>query len=170
MPRTKIAFVAVAHLAFVLPAGATECAMERATYVAPRSGAVLQFLPLPAHASPMDNNIFTLTFPGASELLTGDVAWTNGRRTIPYMAVRHACNQDDIDMERRDGSGLCRLWDGSVYALAGGNADWIPAATDPAPEGLLLPDFGDALIQWPGYYSVTDRYAWDAFKLIGCAK
>lgn len=170
MPRTKITLAAFALLASGLPVGAAECVMEHATYVEPRSGAVLQFLPLPADASPMDNNIFTLTFPNASEALTGDVGWTNGRRTIPYMAVRHTCTQEDIDMERRDGTGLCRLWDGSVYALSGGTADWIPDATDPAPEGLLLPNFGDTLIQWPGYYNVSDRDAWDSFKFAGCTK
>jgi len=170
MPRTKTILAALAFLACSLPAGAAECTIEHAAYVEPRSGAVLQFLPLPADASPSDNNIFTLTFPDAPELLTGDVAWTNGRRTIPYVAIRHTCSQEDIDMQRQDGTSLCRIWDGVVYALSDGNADWIPDATDPAPKGLLLPDFGDALIQWPGYYSVTDHPAWDAFKFTGCAK
>ena len=170
MPRTKINLIAVALLVSVMPTGAAECAMEHATFVEPRSGAVMQFQPLPANASPSDNNVFTLTFPNAPELLTGDVGWTNGRRTIPYIAVRHSCTQEDIDMERRDGTGLCRLWEGTVYALSGGTADWIPDATDPAPEGLLLPNFGDRLIQWPGFYNnVPDGRAWDSFKFTGCA-
>jgi hypothetical protein len=170
MPCTPPTLAALALLATALPVSAAECAMEHATYVEARSGALLQFLPLPAEASPMDNNLFTLTFPNAAEPLTGDVAWTNGRRTIPLMTVRHACTEEDIDMERQDGTGLCRLWEGSVYALTDANADWIPVATDPAAKGLLLPDFGDALIQWPGYYAVTDRPAWDTFTFIGCAQ
>ncbi|MCZ4500936.1 MAG: hypothetical protein JWQ74_3491 [Marmoricola sp.] len=170
MPRTKFIPAAFAILASCFPAGAAECSMEHATYVEARSGAVLQFLPLPTDASPSDNNIFTLTFPDAPELLTGDVAWTNGRRTIPYIAIRHTCSQEDIDMERQDGTSLCRLWDGTVYALLDGAADWIPDSTDPAPRGLLLPNFGDALIQWPGYYTVTDRPAWDSFKFQGCTQ
>jgi len=170
MPRIKSVLTAFALLACSLPAGAAECAMEHATYSEPDSGAVLQFLPLPAGSSPSDNNIFTFTFPNAPELLTGEVAWTNGRRTLPSMTIRHTCSQEDIAMQRQDGPTLCRLWIGSVYALSDGSADWIPDATDPAPKGLLLPDFGDALIQWRGYYSVTENSAWDAFKLTGCAK
>ena len=170
MSPITITLVAFSLLASGLPAGAADCIMENARYVEPRSGAVLQFLPLPFNASPMDNNILTLTFPNASEPLTGNVAWTNGRRTIPYMAIRHACSQEDIDTDRKDSTGLCRLWDGSVYAITDGSADWIPGATDAAADGLLLPDFGDALVQWPDYYSVTDRSAWDAFEYIGCSR
>ena len=105
--------------------------------------------------------------------MTGTIGWTNGRRSIPYMDVHHTCTQADIDSGRKDGTGLCSLWDGVVYALSGGTADWIPSdtSTDPAPEGLLLPNFGDTLTQWPGFYNnVPDGYAWDAFKFTGCAK
>ena len=76
-----------------------------------------------------------------------------------------------VDMRLEDGSGLCRIWDGQVYALTGGGAEQLNSReATPAPNGLLLPDFGAAFTEGADFAKANpEGWAWDAFTLTGCS-
>ncbi|MER9927168.1 hypothetical protein NKJ84_30765 [Mesorhizobium sp. M0048] len=78
---------------------------------------------------------------------------------------------DDREVGLEDGTGLCRVWDGQVYAFNAGGAEQLSSReASPAPAGLLLPDFGAIFIEWPDFAKANpDGVAWDAFTLTGCS-
>ncbi|MER9653043.1 hypothetical protein NKJ26_05935 [Mesorhizobium sp. M0152] len=55
--------------------------------------------------------------------------------------------------------------------MTGGGAEQLNSReAAPAPEGLLLPDFGTALAEWADFANANpDGSAWDAFTLTGCS-
>jgi hypothetical protein len=151
-------------------ANAGECLLSHATYREPRSGATMQFRPIANEPAALTTEVFSLTVPNTDIRLPSDVTWTNGKNSFPLGTIRHSCTDDDREAGMQDGTGLCPVWDGQVYALTGGGAEQLNSREDtPAPKGLLLPDFGATFTEWPDFAKANPNgSAWDAFTLIGC--
>ncbi|MER9839917.1 hypothetical protein NKJ59_01475 [Mesorhizobium australicum] len=115
--------------------------------------------------------MFSLTVPHAGIRLPADITWTNGKNSFPLGTIRHPCTNDDREAGLQDDSGLCRIWDGQIYALTGSGAEQLNSReATPAPKGLLLPEFGATFIEWPDFANANpDGSAWDAFTLTGCS-
>ena len=167
----KLAFAFMGLLGSMQAADAKECLLSHATYREPRSGAVMQFRPLANEPAALTTEVFSLTVSNTGTSLPADITWTNGKNSFPLGTIRHACTADDRDRGLEGGSGLCRIWDGQVYALTGGGAEQLNSReATPAPKGLLLPDFGAAFTEWVDFANANpDGSAWDAFTLTGCS-
>ncbi|WP_027145483.1 hypothetical protein [Mesorhizobium sp. WSM3626] len=167
----KLAFVVLGSIGLMQAASARECLLSHATYREPRSGAVMQFRPLDNEPAALTTQVFSLTVPHTDISLPADITWTNGKNSFPLGTIRHACTDDDREAGLQDGSGLCRIWDGQVYALTGGGAEQLNSReATPAPKGLLLPEFGATFAEWPDFANANpDGTAWDAFVLTGCS-
>ncbi|MEI9416266.1 hypothetical protein [Mesorhizobium sp. Cs1321R2N1] len=167
----KLAFVVLGSLGLMHPASARECLLSHATYREPRSGAVMQFRPLDNEPAALTTQVFSLTVPHTDISMPADITWTNGKNAFPLGTIRHACTDDDREAGLQDGSGLCRIWDGQVYALTGGGAEQLNSReATPAPKGLLLPEFGATFAEWPDFANANPGgSAWDAFALTGCS-
>jgi hypothetical protein len=166
-----LAVVVLALLGSMQVVSARECLLSHATYREPRSGAVIQFRPMDNEPAALTAQVFSLTVPNTGKNLPADITWTNGRNSFPLGTIRHICTDDDRKAGLQDGSGLCRMWDGQVYALTGGGAEQLNSReATPAPKGLLLPDFGVAFTEWADFANANpDGSAWDAFTLTGCS-
>ncbi|TPM02017.1 hypothetical protein [Mesorhizobium sp. B2-3-10] len=167
----KLAFVALGSLGLMQAAGAKECLLSHATYQEPRSGAVMQFRPLGNEPAALTTQVFSLAVPHTGISLPADITWTNGKNSFPLGTIRYPCTDDDREAGLQDDSGLCRIWDGQVYALTGRGAEQLNSReATPAPKGLLLPDFGAAFTEWADFANANpDGWAWDAFTLMGCS-
>ena len=171
MITRKLAFVFLGLLDSMQAASAGECLLSHATYREPRSGAVMQFRPMDNEPAALTTEVFSLTVPHTDIRLPADITWTNGKNSFPLGTIRHACTDEDREAGLEDGSGLCRIWDGQVYALTGGGAEQLNSReATPAPKGLLLPDFGAAFTEGADFAKANpDGSAWDAFILTGCS-
>ncbi|TGQ73013.1 hypothetical protein EN829_011210 [Mesorhizobium sp. M00.F.Ca.ET.186.01.1.1] len=158
-------------LGLVEAASAKECLLSHATYREPRSGAVLQFRPMQNEPAALTTEVFSLAVPHTKISLPSDITWTNGKNAFPLGTIRHTCTDDDREAGLEDGTGLCLIWDGQVYALTGGGAEQLNSReATPAPKGLLLPGFGAAFTEWADFANANpDGSAWDAFTLTGCS-
>jgi hypothetical protein len=167
----KAGLVVLSVLGLLQAANATECLLSHATYREPRSGAIMQFRPIDHEPAALTTEVFSLTVPNTGIRLPSDITWTNGRNSFPLGTIRHSCTDDDREAGREDGTGLCRVWEGQVYALNAGGAEQLNAReASPAPVGLLLPDFGAIFTEWPDFANANpDGSAWDAFTLTGCS-
>lgn len=167
----KLALVFLGLLGPVQAVVAKECLLSHATYREPRSGAVMQFRPIGNEPAALTTQVFSLAVPNTSIRLPADITWTNGKNSFPLGTIRHACTDDDREAGLEDGSGLCRVWDGQVYALTGAGAEQLNSReATPAPKGLLLPDFGAAFAEGADFAKANpDGSAWDAFTLTGCS-
>ena len=171
MITRKLAFVFLGLLGPVQAASAGECLLSHATYREPRSGAIMQFRPLAKEPAAATTEVFSLTMPNTDTSLPADITWTNGKNSFPLGTIRHPCTDNDREAGLQDGSGLCRIWQGQVYALTGGGAEQLNSReATPAPKGLLLPDFGGAFTEWADFANANpEGSAWDAFTLTGCS-
>jgi hypothetical protein len=171
MITRKPAFFFLALLGSIQAAGAEECLLSHATYREPRSGAVIAFRPLENEPAALTAEVFSLAIPHTDIRLPADITWTNGKNSFPLGTIRHPCTDDDRDAGLKDGTGLCRIWMGQIYALTGGGAEQLNSReATPAPKGLLLPDFGAALSGFSDFAGANpDGSAWDAFTLTGCS-
>ena len=171
MITRKLAFVFLGLLGPVQAASAGECLLSHATYREPRSGAIMQFRPLANEPAAATTEVFSLTMPNTDTSLPADITWTNGKNSFPLGTIRHPCTDDDRDAGLEDGTGLCRIWMGQIFALTGGGAEQLNSReATPAPKGLLLPDFGAAFSEFSDFAGANpDGSAWDAFTLTGCS-
>ncbi|MBZ9703758.1 MULTISPECIES: hypothetical protein [unclassified Mesorhizobium] len=171
MITRKLAFVFAGLLSSMQVANAGECLLSHATYREQRSGAVMQFRPLANEPAALTAQVFSLAVPKTDIRLPADITWTNGRNSLPLGTIRHPCTDDDREAGLQDGSGLCRIWEGQVYALTGGGAEQLNSReATPAPKGLLLPDFGVAFTDWVDFANANPGgSAWDVFTLTGCS-
>lgn len=138
----KLACVFLGLLGPIQMANAKECLLSHATYREPRSGAVLRFRPLDNEPAALTAQVFSLSVPNTDKNLPADITWTNGKNSFPLGTIRHTCTDDDREAGLQDGSGLCRIWDGQVYALTGGGAEQLNSReATPAPKGLAVARF-----------------------------
>ena len=167
----KLAFAFMGLLGSMQAADAKECLLSHATYREPRSGAVMQFRPLANEPAALTAEVFSLAVPKTGTSLPADITWINGKNSFPLGTIRHTCTDDEREAGLQDGSGLCRIWDGQVYALTGGGAEQLNSReATPAPRGLLLPGFGVAFTEGADFANANpEGSAWDAFTLTGCS-
>ncbi|MEP6565368.1 MAG: hypothetical protein ABJB10_09530 [Mesorhizobium sp.] len=167
----KTGLIVLSMLSLSQAANAKECLLSHATYREPRSGATIQFRPINNEPAAATTEVFSLAVPNTHIRLPSDVTWTNGKYSFPLGTIRHPCTDEDREADREDETGLCRVWEGQVYAVNAGGAEQLNSLeASPAPTGLLLPDFGVVFREWPDFANANpDSAAWDAFTLTGCS-
>jgi hypothetical protein len=151
--------------AFPGQARAADCLLETAVYTQPESGYVLRFQPSHKLARfSGTTNVFFVDRPGAERPLTGWVIWNLGE-SRPGGRAMLDCPEDGMS---EDDFADCTLWQGVMYALGERDAALLPGEKEPAPEAILLPDFGRQI----RYSLVIDIGAeevpWDVFRFKGC--
>jgi hypothetical protein len=161
------------RVAVVLPMGAAlallsavaraACPIELAVYE-DRDG-IVEISFEPVTESVTVTNQFRMQFDGAPAF-KGMVLWTENP-SRPNGLIIHDCPEGDITGAEID---ACTVWQGPIYAIDGeGMAGFVPAEGQPAPEGLLLADFGYKLVGAAAFDILNlDKLPWDGFKLTGC--
>src|SRR3954470_19463200 len=119
------AAILLGTLSLLQTANAKECPLSHATYREPRSGATIQFRPTDNEPAALTAEVFSLTVPNTDIRLPSDITWTNGKQSFPLGTIRHTCTDDDREAGLEDGTGLCRVWDGQVYAFNAGGAEQL---------------------------------------------
>lgn len=153
----------LAGLLAATAASATECRQEHAVYADRDGGYELAFEPVGSDAA-VTTHHFKLKVLASDTVLDGivmpgDPARSNGM-------VMHDCPEGDSTGEE---IAACTVWEGVIYALAGGDAALLPEEGRPAAETLLLSGFGASL----RYSKLWDEgkasaVPWDVFKRKGC--
>ena len=139
------------------------CPIERAVYRDRDGIAEISFEPVTESATV--TNQFRMRFAGAPPF-KGMVLWTENP-SRPNGLIVHDCPEGDLTGAEID---ACTVWQGPIYAVDGeGMAGLIPAEGQPAPEGLLLADFGYKIVGAAAFDILNlNKLPWDGFKLTGC--
>ena len=164
MNRFPAALVSLALASTVgTPAFAQQCLMRTAVY-GQESGYVLRFRPAEELGASATSNAFLIDVPGRENPLLGWVLWNNGESRPTGWAMLD-CPEDAVTTED---FADCTHWKGVMYALGELDAALLPGEDEPAPETILLSDFGRQI-----RYSLvsdigTETVPWDVFRLEGC--
>lgn len=125
----------------------------------------LAFSPVGSDAAATSHG-FTITVKKANYVLDGHVMASDplGR---PVGTIFDHCPDGDVTGED---IAACTVWEGSLYSLDKGQIDILPGETDEATAAILLPGFGDALVNSRAFAPGKATQApWDVFTLTGCA-
>lgn len=160
----KPASVAIAMLLACSNHGrATECQFKNAVYTQKESGYVLRFADSRELGRfPGTSNVFYVDVPNVDKPLLSWVIWNNGE-SRPTGTVMLDCLPDGMTNEDFE---ACTQWTGVLYALGADNAELLPDENQPAPNTILLPDFGRKM----RYSAVGDlqNVPWDIFRFDRC--
>lgn len=154
-------------LASAMPASpvlAQQCLLGTAVY-GQEGGYVLRFRPTQElHGGSAASNVFWIDVPGREEPLVAWVRWNNGE-SRPTGAAMLNCPEDAFTEED---FADCTYWRGVMYALGDKDAALLPGEDEPAPQAILLSDFGRQI----RYSLVNDigseTVPWDVFRLERC--
>jgi hypothetical protein len=159
--------IAVLAIGLALSLGASSafaaCPIELAVYQDRDGIAEISFEPVTESVTV--TNQFRMVFAGAPPF-KGMVLWTENP-SRPNGLIVHGCPEGDLTGAEID---ACTVWQGPIYAVDGeGMAGLIPAEGQPAPQGLLLADFGYKIVGAAAFDLLNlDKLPWDGFKLAGC--
>lgn len=139
------------------------CPIELAVYQDRDGIAEISFEPV-TESSTVTNQ-FRMEFAGAPAF-KGMVLWTEDPSRSNGLII-HQCPEGDLTGAEID---ACTVWQGPIYAVDDkGMAGLIPAEGQPAPEGLLLADFGYKIVGAAAFDLLNlDKLPWDGFRLAGC--
>jgi hypothetical protein len=163
MGRSSGATVLLAALAFSETASAADCLIEKATYREAETGVELVFAAASGENTPVTHGF-------RSEIgkfkLDGHVLY-DPEIERPIGMLMNNCPDGDVT-----GADLaaCTVWKGIVYGIdeATGHVDLLPPEGAKAPDAILLPGFGPAILS-----SVVGKGMesppWDVFEFKGCA-
>jgi hypothetical protein len=142
------------------------CPLHDAVYAEPEIGYSVAFRPVLAPRDPVGivTASFTVTREGANWSLDGYVAGNMGvSRDIAHAYL----DCPILEFGEIDFSEDCHIWTGHIYGLQDGTAIELRLEDAPAPQALLLVDFGRAI-----RYSDVGRgpadASWDVFTLTSC--
>lgn len=157
------AFLTLACASVATPAAGQPCAMRTAVYTQ-ESGYRLRFRPVSELQVAMATNAFLIEAPGRDRPLLGSVTWNNGE-SRPTGSAQLDCPEDATTGED---FADCTYWSGVMYALGEQDAVLLPGEDEPAPQAILLSDFGRKI-----RYSLIDDIGketipWDVFRLDRC--
>lgn len=163
MGASSGATVLIAALAFSHVASAAECLIEKATYREAETGAELVFAAASGENTPVTHGFRTEI---GKFKLNGHVLY-DPEIERPVGMLMNNCPEGDVT-----GADLaaCTVWKGIVYGIdeATGHVDLLPPEGAGAPDAILLPGFGPAILA-----SVVGKDMetgpWDVFEFKGCA-
>jgi hypothetical protein len=155
--------VLLATLALPNAALAADCLMEKATYREAETGVELVFTAASGENTPVSHGFNTEI---GKFKLNGHVMF-DPEIDRPVGMLMNNCPEGDVT-----GADLaaCTVWKGIVYGIdvATGHVDLLPPEGANAPDALLLPGFGPAVLS-----SVVGKGIeggpWDVFEFKGCA-
>jgi hypothetical protein len=163
MGRSSGATVLLAALAFSEAAFAADCLIEKATYREAETGVELVFAAASGENTPVTHGF-------RSEIgkfkLDGHVLY-DPEIERPIGMLMNNCPDGDVTGAT---IAACTVWKGIVYSIdeATGHVDLLPPEGANAPDALLLPGFGPAVLS-----SVVGKGMesgpWDVFEFKGCA-
>ncbi|MDP3495032.1 MAG: hypothetical protein Q8R82_18120 [Hyphomonadaceae bacterium] len=171
--------VTVAPEAVTAPAEAVElgvtvssidCPLEKATYSEPQAGWELRFRKGESWEMPgMTESVFELVKADGT-VVWGEIASNMGTsRDVGrayFGCTRPGRDDGDLTEAKYD---ACRLWEGVVYSLNGGEPGFMPYQEASAPERLLMSDVGRKL-RYSDLVSGPGGEPWDVFTFKACAK
>jgi hypothetical protein len=154
--------VLLAALAFSQVASAAECLIEKATYREAETGVVLVFAAASGENTPVTHGITTTV---GTHKLIGHVMY-DPEIERPVGMLMNNCPEGDVT-----GADLaaCTVWKGIVYGIdqATGHVDLLPPEGAGAPDALLLPGFGPAILS-SSVGKGIESGPWDVFEFKGC--
>lgn len=163
MGASSGASVLLAALAFSQGASAAECLIEKATYREAETGVELVFAAASGENTPVTHGF-------RSEIgkfkLNGHVLY-DPEIERPIGMLMNNCPDGDVTGAT---IAACTVWKGIVYGIdeTTGHVDLLPPEGANAPDALLLPGFGPAILS-----SVVGKdmesAPWDVFEFKGCA-
>jgi len=138
------------------------CPIELATYASSGGLLAIEFQPV-TNSVTVTNNF---RFRAGETDMDGIVMWTAGVARS-WGIVMNDCPEGDLTGGE---IAACTIWEGVVYAVDDtGTVGLMPREGEPAPQTLVLADFGAWLAQsdiWGKVGSLTEP--WDVFTLSGC--
>lgn len=151
-------------LAFATPfaADAADCLIEKATYRESETGLELVFRAASGENTPVTHGFVTTI---GKTKLEGHVLY-DPEIERPVGMLLNNCPEGDVT-----GADLaaCTVWKGIVYGVdATGHVDLLPPEGANAPDVLLLPGFGPAVMA-SSLGKGLKAGPWDVFELKGCA-
>jgi len=157
------ASVLVATLAMPCIAAAADCRIEKSTYREAETGLELVFSAASGENTPVTHGFKTMI---GKQSLDGHVMY-DPEIERPIGMVLNKCPEGDVT-----GADLaaCTVWKGIVYGIdeATGHVDLLPPEGAAAPDALLLPGFGPAVLSSPVGKGL-EAGPWDVFSFKGCA-
>ena len=163
MGASSGATVLLAALAFSHAASAAECVIEKAIYREAETGVELVFAAASGENTPVTHG-FTTTIAGVR--LDGRVLY-DPEVDRPIGMLMNNCPEGDVTGETIT---ACTVWKGIVYSVdvKTGHVDLLPPEGADAPDLLLLPGFGPAILS-SAAGKALDAGPWDVFEFKQCA-
>lgn len=162
--------VLVAFLAFsaaIQPVLGAQCSLEQAVYVERDQGYELRFFPATNRDAANTTLRFFVVRPDDDRNLSGEISGNLGVSRDTGTA-RRDCPTDKAPTDITEAEWQdCTYWKGLVYQIADGLPEMLPFPQDPAPQALLLTDFGRQ-IRYSGLLDGPANTPWDVFTLAGC--
>lgn len=162
-------FLVFATLLAAPGAIAADCPMQHAIYTEPQAGYELRFRPAESWESyGMVKHVFEVVTTDGRFTLWGQIGENMGT-SRDEGRVYFGCERPGPD-DAPDDAALadCQVWENVVYALGDRSADYTPLPEEPAPDTLLLADFGRKL-RYSEVVSGPGLEPWDVFTITGCA-
>lgn len=147
-----------------------DCPLEKATYGEPQAGWELRFRQGQSwEMRGMTESVFELVKADGT-VVWGEIASNMGTsRDVGrafFGCVRPGRDDEDLTEAQYD---ACRLWEGVVYSLNGGEPGFMPYQEANAPERVLMSDVGRKL-RYSDVVSGPGGEPWDVFTFKSCAK
>lgn len=163
MGTLSAASVFLAALALSNAAIAADCKIENATYREAETGVELVFAAASGENTPVTHG-FTTTIGGTT--LKGNVIYDLEIERSVAMLLNN-CPEGDVT-----GADLaaCTVWKGIVYGIdeTSGHVDLLPPEGAKAPDALLLPGFGPAIMS-SAMGKALQAAPWDVFEFKQCS-
>lgn len=163
MGASSGAIVLLAALALSDAAHAADCRIEKAIYREAETGVELVFAAASGENTPVSHGFRTEigTFK-----LNGHVMF-DPEIERPVGMLMNNCPEGDVT---GDTIAACTVWKGIVYAIdeTTGHVDLLPPEGADAPDALLLPGFGPAILS-SAVGKTMESTPWDVFEYKGCA-
>jgi hypothetical protein len=163
MGPSSRAMVFLAALALSDAAMAADCLIEKATYREAETGVELVFAAASGENTPVSHGFSTKigTFK-----LDGHVMF-DPEIECPIGMLMNNCPEGDVTGAT---IAACTVWKGIVYGIdeATGHVDLLPPEGADAPDALLLPGFGPAILS-SAVGKDMEGAPWDVFEFKGCA-
>lgn len=165
--RLSILLLAGLSIAAGTIPGQAACPQALAVYAEAASGAEIAFSGPLSDADGMQHR-FSLSFAGNGVTMDG-VVMMAGEPDRPWGVILHNCPQGDATGAE---IAACTVWEGVIYSVSDtGEAGWLPVldANDSAGNGLLLPDFGAAVMRSQAWQAKqVTALPGDVFRLKAC--
>ena len=163
MGASSGAIVLLVALALSDAALAADCRIERAIYREAETGVELVFAAASGENTPVSHGFSTEI---GSFKLDGHVMF-DPEIERPVGMLMNNCPEGDVTGAT---IAACTVWKGIVYGIdeTTGHVDLLPPEGADAPDALLLPGFGPAILS-SAVGKGMDSAPWDVFEFKGCA-